>query len=114
VSKRRWPSGEGVFLHVPEPRKHRWSHCCNVPETDYPVGTIWRCSCGRRWRLAVARYDSLMDKRRPDTRHPLIWVRRRIPWPQRPLAEALTAALEDPRFSTTEEPDAAERRRESH
>ena len=84
----------GTFLRVPEPRGHRRFHRCQVPPTDYPQGTIWRCSCGRRWKLAATRYDTALgDVSHPPGR-PQAWVRRIAPWPRRAVAEKLTRALE--------------------
>jgi hypothetical protein len=88
-------SDVGVFLRVPEPRGDRRCHRCHVPTTDYPPGTIWRCGCGRRWKLASTRYDTVMGEAKNAAGRPLAWVRRIAPWPRRAVAETLTRTLEN-------------------
>jgi hypothetical protein len=95
VSGRYRPFSAGVFVQVPEPKEGRRSHRCRLPGTDYPVGTIWRCLCDRRWKLASTRQDTLMGEATHAGGPSSTWVRRILPWPRRPVAEALTRALEN-------------------
>lgn len=89
-------AGQGSFLRVPEP-KHGWrSHRCVLPTVDYPLGTIWRCPCGRRWKLSSTRRETAMGDVSDLRGHRLAWGRRRLPWPRHAVAESLTRALEEP------------------
>ena len=107
LSENDRPSDVSAFLRVPEPRGHRRSHRCHVPEADYPRGTIWRCGCGRRWQLTSTRYETVMGDTRNGAGRPLAWVRRIAPWPRRAVAEKLTRALESS-WPTTVRPSASE------
>jgi hypothetical protein len=94
LSEKDRSSDIGAFLRVPEPRSRRRAHRCHLPATDYPSGSIWRCPCGRRWKLVPTRYDALMGDVTHAAGRPLAWVRRIAPWPRRAVAETLTRALE--------------------
>jgi hypothetical protein len=104
-------SNEGVFIRVPEP-SHDRTHRCRLPPTDYPVGTIWRCVCRRRWKLTMTRQQTLMGGTKGTVDQPLAWVRRILPWPRRPVAEALTRALEDPWSAGRPDPTSRTKRRQ--
>jgi hypothetical protein len=95
ASPHEYLSNEGTFLRVPEPKLDRRSHRCQLPATDYPLGTIWRCPCRRRWKLLGTSQETVMAASHPGTSR-LAWVRRRLPWPRRSVADELTQSLESP------------------
>lgn len=46
---------------------------CSVPsDKPFPVGTIWQCECGRRWKIQYNPYAS--DNK--------VWTKRKWPWPR--------------------------------
>jgi hypothetical protein len=57
--------GDGEFLHR-EPQ----IHYCHVPRgSGAGPGSVWKCRCGRRWKLF-------------DDANGLVWHRRYWPWPR--------------------------------
>jgi hypothetical protein len=65
----------GVWLRGPQHEGHR----CQLDDPwAAEVGSVWRCSCGRRWVIRE-HWDG--------RRYEQVWRRRRLPWPRRSPAE---------------------------